>query len=214
MLTCHGLAKGNVEELLALSDAEQETLLKRLTHHALCKMRSLTWRGAYVARGGSVPGGYEPYDFALDAIQKMFDGTRPWNKERYPTLEKALRATIDSDISHMVQSPENAKARRLTPVGQTAQAYDIPGTEENPLKVVIDRDWQDRYHKAAMKELEGDEFLKKLFQCLEAEITKPDEIATMLDTTVDEVNNGKKRIRRKLEKLDGKFPPLKRRVTS
>jgi hypothetical protein len=202
-----------VEELLALSTEEQETLLKRLTHHALCKMRRLTWRGAYVLKGGSVPGGYEPYDFALDAIAKMLDGTRPWNKERYPTLENALRATIDSDISHLVDCPENIKARRLTSAkGETAEVYEIRSSEPNPLTVVIDRDWQDQYHKAAMKELDGDGFLKKLLECLEAEITRPADIAVMLNTTEDEINNGKKRLRRKLEKLDGRFPPPKRRA--
>ena len=67
-------------------------------------MRRLTWRGAYVARGGSVPGGYEPYDFTLDAIDKAMDGTRPWNREKYKTLESFLRSIIDSDINHLVES--------------------------------------------------------------------------------------------------------------
>lgn len=203
--------QGKVEELLALSDIEQETLLKRLTHHALCKMRSLTWRGAYVTKGGAVPGGYEPYDFALDAIAKMLEGTRPWNKEQYPTLEKALRATIDSDINHLVSRPENFKARRLVSAkGEVSEAYNMEGAGPNPLTLVINRDWQAKFHDAAMHELENDQFLKELFECLKAEITKPEEIALMLEITVEEVNNGKKRLRRKLEKLDGKFPPMRR----
>lgn len=164
-----GPGNGVLDELLALSDVEQETLLKRLTLHAYCKMRHLTWRGVYFSRGAVVPAGYEPYDFALDAIEKLLDGRRPWNREKYLTLETALRATIDSD-------------------------------------------WQERFHKAAMKELKGDDFLVEVFELLAAEFTKPEEIATMLDTTVDEVNNAKKRLRRKLEKLDGKYPPPKRRA--
>jgi hypothetical protein len=206
-----------VEEFLALSAGEQETLLKRLTHHALCKMRSLTWRGAYVARGGAVPGGYEPYDFALDAIEKLLDGRRPWNKEHYPTIEASLRAAIDSDISHLVECPDNAKSRRLLPPsakGESFQAYEVPGTEPNPLKVIVDSDWQARYHAAATTELDGDDFLQRLLECLEAEITAPADIATMLDITVDDVNNGKKRLRRKLEKLDGEFARPKGRATS
>jgi len=178
-------------------------------------MRQLTWRGAYVRKGGAIPGGYEPYDFALDAIAKMFDGTRPWNKERYPSLEMALRATIDSDISHLVNCPENAKARRLVLINdETSQAYDVPGTEPNPLTLVIDKDWQEKYHKAVITELDGDALLVDLFGCLRAEIILPEEIAQMLDKTVDDINNAKKRLRRKLEKLDGKFPPPIRRVRS
>jgi hypothetical protein len=204
-----------LDELIALSDAEQEALLKRLTLHAHCKMRHLTWRGLYVSRGGAVPGGYEPYDFALDAIQKMLDGTRLWNRDEYSTIEAALRATIDSDINHLAESADNARGRHLASESskrETVQVYQVRGTEPNPLDAVVDRDWQERFHKAAMKELKGDEFLVKVFELLTAEFTKPEEIATMLDTTVDDVNNAKKRLRRKLEKLDGKHPPPKRRA--
>jgi hypothetical protein len=209
------VGKDTLHELLALSDAEQEALLKRLTLHAHCKMRHLSWRGVYLNRGDAVPGGYEAHDFALDAIEKMLDGRRPWNREKYQNLEAALRATIDSDVNHLVESADNARGRRLAVQAskcETAQAYVVPSTEPNPLHSVIDKDWQERFHKAAMKELKGDEFLIKLFDCLAAEFTKPEEIATMLDTTVEEVNNGKKRLRRKLEKLDGKCPPPKRRA--
>jgi hypothetical protein len=206
-----------VEEFVALTPEEQETLLKRLTHHALCKMRRLTWRGAYVTKGGAVPGGYEPYDFALDAIEKLLDGTRPWNKEKYATLEKALRSTIDSDINHLVESIDNAHGKRLgSPAtkGDTALAYVVHSMEPIPIKVVIDRDWQEQYHKAAMKVLNGDAFLGKLFECLEGEITEPHEIATMLDISVDDVNNGKKRLRRTLAKLDGRFTHPNKKVLS
>ncbi len=204
-----------MDELLALSDVEQETLLKRLTLHAHCKMRHLTWRGVYVNNGGVVPGGYEAYDFALDAIEKMLDGRRQWNKEKYSTFEAALRATIDSDVNHLADSADNARGRRLSVKSskcETAKAFEVPGTEPNPLDTVIDCEWQERFQNAAMKELKGDEFLTKIFECLAAEITKPEEIAIILDTTEDDVNNGKKRLRRKLDKLDGRYPPPKRRA--
>ena len=201
-----------MDELLSLSDADQEALLNRLTVHALCKIRRLTWRGAFISKGGSVPGGYEPYDFALDAIEKLLDGRRPWNREKYETLDAALRGTIDSDISHLVQSIDNAQFRRIIRSGSNGeadQAYEVLGTEPNPLRVTIAREWREDFQKAAMKELEGDAFLQRLFECVDADITDPSEISIMLDVTVDEVNNGKKRLRRKLEKLDGKFLPPK-----
>lgn len=203
-----------MEEFLALIAEEQESLLKRLTHHALCKMRRLTWRGAYVTKGGSVPGGYEPYDFALDAIQKLLDGTRPWNREKYTTVEAALRSSIDSAISALVKSVDNSHGRRLAPPttkDDTAKAYEVHSTDPNPLDVVVDSDWQEQFHKAALQELNGDEFMVRLFECLAAQITDPTEIALVLDSTIDDVNNGKKRLRRK---LDGRFKPTKKRVVS
>src|SRR6476620_1001135 len=129
-------------------------------------MRSLAWRGAYVRKGGSVPGGYEPYDFALDAIQQLLDGSRSWNREQYPTLEAVLRSFIDSTISKAVNLIENKKERRMIPAtGELT--FDLTGDEPTPLQIVVDRDWQERFHKAAMTELNGDKFLIDLFECLE-----------------------------------------------
>ena len=130
-------------------------------------------------------------------------------------LRRRYGATIDSDINHLADSADNARGRRLaveSSKDEAAQAYTVPGTEPNPVTTVIDCDWQNRFHKAAMKELKDDPFLIKIFECLEAEITKPEEIAVVLDTTPEEVNNAKKRLRRKLEKLDGKCPPPNRRA--
>ena len=200
-----------MEELLALSNEEQETLLKRLTHHALCKMRSLTWRGAYLRKGGSVPGGYEPCDFALDAIQQLLDGSRTWNREKYSTVEAVLRSFIDSTISKVVNLIENKQERRMVPATGEAK-FDLVGDERTQIQIVVDRDWQERFHKAAMGELNGDKFLIELFECLEADITAPSEIAQVLGTDVDAVNNGKKRLQRRLEKLDKKFAPPKQRA--
>ncbi len=178
-------------------------------------MRRLTWRGAYVARGGSVPGGYEPYDFAIDAIKKAMDGTRPWNRAEYKTLEGFLRSIINSDISHLVESVDNSTGRRLGPQSgkdETVGAYVAPSTEPDPLIVLIDKEWQGRFHEAAIKELKGEEFLIKLLECMEAEITEPREIAELLGTTVDQVNNEKKKLRRRLSELHTRIKPAEKRT--
>ncbi|MCC7333850.1 MAG: hypothetical protein IT422_02065 [Pirellulaceae bacterium] len=204
-----------MDELIALTDEEQEALLERLTHHALCKMRRLTWRGARVVRGGSVPKGYEPYDFALDAIQQLLDDSRSWNREVYPTLESVLRSFVDSKISGMVNLTENKLDRRLTPPkGQSATMYDIPNTESDPLRLLIDVERQQQLHDAAFKEFDGDTLLENLFICIEDEITKPKDIASLLDMKVEEVNNGLKRLRRALNKLEKKFLPAGARAKS
>lgn len=204
-----------MQEFLNLSREAQERLLKRLTHHALCKMRRLTWRGAYVARGGSVPGGHEPYDFALDAIAKAMDGTRPWNREKYTSLEGFLRSIIDSDINHLVESVDNATGRRLASASgkdETVRAYAVCGKEPNPLMVVIDKEWQVQFHEAAAKELKGEAFLGNLLECMDAGITEPRDIADILGTATDTVNNEKKKLRRRLDKLNTRVKPTKKRT--
>lgn len=113
-----------MDELLALSDGEQEALLKRLTLYAQCKMRRLTWRGVHARRGGTAPGGHEPYDFALDAIQKLLDGSRSWDRQKYPTLVAVLRAIIDSDINHLADSIDNPAAVDATVDATSASLND------------------------------------------------------------------------------------------
>lgn len=197
-----------MDEILNLTNDEQTRLLKDLTAHALHKMRRLTWRGAYVRDGGSVPKGKEPADFALEAIKKALSGERGWNRVAYPTLKAFLRSVVDSEISHLVESTDNRYGRRTS--NQGPESFSVPLDHADPRTVVIDRDWKESFQKFALEELEGDEFLQDLFKCLEADITQPAEIAVMLDTTVDRVNNEKKRLNRKLAKLNPRvIPPRK-----
>lgn len=145
------------------------------------------------------------------------DGSRPWNRTKYATLEGFLRSIIDSDINHLVESVDNAKGRRLTREsgnGETVTAYEIPGVEPNPQVVVVDKEWRNGFHETAMKELKGEEFLIKLFECMEAEITEPQEIAEVLGSTVSHINNEKKRLRRRLDALNTRVKPTKKRIAS
>jgi hypothetical protein len=193
-----------LQEIFNLSQEEQERLLKRLTHHALCKMKPLTWRGASIKRGGSVPGGHEPYDFAVDSFSKALDGSRKWNREKHPTLEGFLLSIVDSDINHLAESLDNSHGRRIAPTKtpvEVDEAERVEGREVNPVFAVVNKEAHEHFLATAMKLLEGDNFLIQLLDCMEAEITEPSEIAEMLDISVDGVNNGKKRLRHKLDTL-------------
>lgn len=201
-------------ELHELTVAELESLLKRLAVHASCRMRRLYWRGAYLHKGGSVPGGHQPADIAADAIAKMLDGTRPWNKESYPDLEDALMASIDSDIYHLCKSFDNRKMRRdTTDSGDRFIEYVPCKSDPDPLRLLTDNEWRNNFHEDVLKEISGEERLKELFECLENEITKPADIAIIMQTTTDEVNNLKKRLRRKLDKLEARYASPSRRKT-
>lgn len=200
-----------MKEFLALSSAEQDRLLDRLTDHAECKMRRLTWRGARIARGGSVPGGYESYDLALEAIAYALEteGSR-WNRESFKTPESYLRSVIDSKISNLVNLSENKFERRM-PVAPSGDGevitLEIPGSEQDPLVLIIDKESRDKLRSDAMKELQGDGTLINIFECMHAEITKPMEIAETLSTkekpvSQNDIYNATDRLARRLEKLD------------
>jgi hypothetical protein len=117
----------------------------------------------------------------------------------------------------LVESIDNAQGRRLSlPISRDddASASGFPSPEPDPVTVAIDRDWQQHFHRLALKELEGEPLLVQIFECLENDITDPSDIAVMLSTSVDDINNAKKRLRRKLDKLDPRHKPVKQKVVS
>jgi hypothetical protein len=195
-----------LKEILNLSQTDLERLLERLTHYALCKMQKLKWRGAYLSNGGSPPCAYEPTDFALDAIKGALHGKRNWNREKYATLELFLKSVIRSRINNLVKSPDNSGSQRFAPAknagGDETEGFE--SCEANHVKVVILKEWCDKFRAAARKDLEGDSFLTQLFECIDSGYTKPLEIAEVCGISVNDVNNGMKRLRRKLDAIN--FP--------
>jgi DNA-directed RNA polymerase specialized sigma24 family protein len=205
-----------LNEIIDLGREDLQRLVDRLAHHAWCKMRRLTWRGAYFARGGSAPGAYTAEDFVQDAFRKaMDDEGRQWDRAKCPSLERFLRGIIDSDINHKVESIDNAIGRRLfssTGKHETELSYQLPGTEADPLHAIIDPESREHFYQSASKALKDEPDLQKLLDCLATEVTDRSEMALMLDTTPDEVTNMIKRLRRKLDKLVTRNGPAKKRT--
>jgi DNA-directed RNA polymerase specialized sigma24 family protein len=84
-----------------------EDIVVDLLMHAHRRMRRLIWQGS---RGAS-PDGWQAEDVVQEAIAKFIDGSREWNRRRYPSLLKFLSAVVDSEIGHRVQSSTNRKSR-------------------------------------------------------------------------------------------------------
>jgi RNA polymerase sigma factor (sigma-70 family) len=187
-----------------LSNEQWSELVERLTLHAACKLLRLHWRGILWSRGGAVPGGVEPDDLASAAIIDVIEGTRSWDPEAHSDFLKFLRGVVDSKVSHLVQEVENRKSRRLVPADsgeEGATAHGVAGREPDPASFVQDREAADRFRARVLKAVTGDEIAAKVFECLEAEYTKPQEMAELLGLTVSEINNAQKRLRRKVSEL-------------
>jgi DNA-directed RNA polymerase specialized sigma24 family protein len=187
-----------------LSDEQWTELVERLTLHAACKLLGLHWRGILGSRGGAVPGGVEPADLASVAIVDAIQGTRPWDPEAHPDFLKFLRSVVDSKVSHLVGKVENRKSRRLAPTDcdeEGAAAYDLAGREPDPAGFYQDLEAADRFQAKVRGVLEGDEVAVQVFECLNAEYTKPQEIDEILGLSVPEINNAQKRLRRKVYEL-------------
>ena len=101
-----------------------------------------------------------------------------------------------------MNSFDNRRTRRLAPPGtgdESSSAYEAAGREADPVELVSSREAAEKFRAPIVEALKEDELAYQVFECLEAEITKPSEIADYLGLPVAEVNNAQKRIRRKVE---------------
>lgn len=188
-------------EVPNLSDSEWEELVGKLTLHAHSKLRKLYWRGVPYAKGGAVPGAASAQDFAAEAIEAFLDGTRKWDKTQQPDFLQFLLGVVDSKISHLVESVENRTTRRIdTAKKDDEPAYKLRAKSKRPDEIVIDDEERLRTREAVLAELRDDDLAKSLFECIEAEITKPAEIAEYLGLDVSDVNNSQKRLRRAVDR--------------
>ncbi|TWT60974.1 hypothetical protein [Rubinisphaera italica] len=188
-------------EVPKLSEVEWEELVGKLTLHAHSKLIKLYWRGVPYAKGGAIPGAPSAQDFAAEAIEAFLDGTRTWDKTKHPDFLQFLLSVVDSKINHLVESAENRKTRRIdTAKKHIEPAYELRGKSKRPDEIVIDEEARRRNREAVLAVLGDDKLAKSLFECIEAEITKPAEIAEYLGLDVSDVNNAQKRLRRAVDK--------------
>ena len=105
-------------------------------------------------------------------------------------------------VSKLVNSVDNRRTRRLGPPGtsdESSSAYEAAGREPDPAELVSSREAAEKFRAPIVEALKDDELAYQVFECLEADITKPSDIAGYLGLSVVEVNNAQKRIRRKVE---------------
>ena len=200
-----------------MSAGEVTELVEHLANYALSKMRRLSWRGirfvgSSAKRGEiSAGGGISPVDLAAEAIELFLEGKRKWNQEKVPDFRRFLRGIIDSRVSHLVEEAEN-RATREAPVTAAAHAGSssletlIPARGLDgwsPAEVFENEEWKEKFHALVAKEIDEDPLLHGLIQCFGAGLT-PAEAAEMLEVEVNEIYNARKRLARKLNKVEAK----------
>ena len=75
---------------------------------------------------------------------------------------------------------------------------DPPDPGSDPATECMNQDQLEKFRASVAQEIAGDKLVEGIFSCLEAEITKPHEMAEVLDVKVKDINNGQKRLRRKV----------------
>jgi hypothetical protein len=165
-------------------------LYPRLLLVAAGKLNRLSWRGQ---RLGAIPGGKTAADIVHDAIVKTMSGQRAW-KAQQNSLFDHLAGVISSEISHLVQSPDN----RIT-VRADDNVVQLVNHREDPETIII-RKAQELIYLARKKPM-----LRMLAESIlyDANASTPN-LMVKLDLSLREVESLKKALRRATEAfLDG-----------
>jgi len=172
----------------------------------------LRWRGVPGTKGGRAPGGVQACDLAAEALVLVIEGRRAWDPVSHPDFEQYLRSIIDSRVSALVTSAENRRTRRVesaVPVADGPEAPDDPPEAQfpdpmspEPGDVVATRELRDQARALMEAELGNDPSALSILECLEADITKPAEIAELAGVSVEEIYNAQRRFRRAAEKVN------------
>lgn len=200
-------------DLPHLTDDQWNELLERLTYYALSKFRKYGWRRGNPQKvEWAGPDGTSPEDLALAAVTSVVEGRRAYDSDTYPDFREFLRSVIDSQISHLAEKARSRRTDRI-PIardGETGELaeVDICGDEPDPADTCMNRELLDSVRGVFAARIEEDPLLVQILQCMEAEITKPAEVAAVLGTDVKSIYNAQKRFQRM---IDQAFPEERER---
>ena len=164
----------------ALREVDWADLGVRLTAYAVWKARNLAWRHG---RGELSLGARTPDDLAADAILKVLAGERGWDPRRGPLLPY-LQGVVDSLLSHAAAAPDVSRTERRAGAELAADPVDdAAGERVDRLRAHLRREPQPA--------------LLAVIDAIAANCEpRPQALATHLGTTVADVNNRLKRLRR------------------
>ena len=164
----------------ALREIDWADLGVRLTAYAVWKTRNLAWR-----RGGSelALGARTPDDLAADAILKVLSGERAWDPQRGPLLPY-LQGVVDSLLSHAAAASDVSRTDR----GDVAERA-IPPSDDSAVERV--ERLRQQLHR------DGQSALLAVVDAIAAHCEpRPQALAAQLGTSVTDINNRLKRLRR------------------
>lgn len=199
-----------------LRDANWRTIGKELAAYALARVRTYRWR---TGNRRDLAEGQQAVDLAAEAIRRLMDGTRRWDPNEV-ALVPFLRGVVDSLVSHLADSADNARQVRI-PDGEDGEElgdrfeFDaarndhhglLPDRPPDPETVLAAhrREFADKRLDQLLDEVKDNADLVAVVDALmRVDEPKPAAIAEHLGLEVSEVNNRLKRLRRTADRLTG-----------
>jgi len=182
--------------------------LRKMTTDDLDKLRYKI-HYLFSNRLSRIPNAPSPDDLLQDVFEKLIDGRRKWPEQRVSLLTCIINI-IKSDISHLERNINITSKIELTN-GVSSDIYDQKmncTAQYNTNNAGIDSVIRHLIHKETQNEIlsfvSDDEILLKIMK-LKFETPgislKPRVIADELNIAVDVVNNAKKKLKQKLQKI-------------
>lgn len=200
-------------DLAKLQQVDWKTIGIQLAGYARWKARRLRWRTRGV---DDLAKGKTPEDIAAEAIEKALDGTRALNFTNNELLD-CLKSIVDSDINHLAHSADNIRQvtglqnqngeelRDKMEFDAVRQNYNdlISQQPSDPGEQIVESDEQEAERRidSLFKSLSDDMGLTEVLEAILEGETKPKDIADRLNTSVSDINNRLKRIRRHARKV-------------
>ncbi len=164
------------------------------TIHELCPDEVVAYVTRYAMIGFGYLDRYElettPNDIVQEAFQRVLEGRRPWNRERYQTPEDFLCSVVDSIAANWRRSVDHRHAR--------GAVRDVEDRNPQPLGTIDGtRDFSGVLYEELLGAVEAsgdDEAILVLEGRLDGLSRR--EIAETLELTVGEVTNATKRLER------------------
>jgi hypothetical protein len=170
-----------------LRDVDWAAIGIRLTAYASWKARNRQWR---TGRSDALAGGRTPEDLAAEAVLKVLSGERAWDPTRGALLPY-LEGVVDSLLSHLADSLDNRLQERW------ADAHDRAADSE-PLGDPVERV---EALRAAVQQNAQPALLAVIDALAAGCEPKPQALAAQLGTSVADINNRLKRLRRLAQQI-------------
>jgi hypothetical protein len=200
----------------------------RLVKYALWLVKHYRWQGQYgswIDPGSCVlPGGVGVEDVVAGAVEKVFSGSRSWNPDAV-SLYGVLAGIVRSDISTLLNSQINKREVRASALEEFARQERAPTdvldhalAERRPPHIPEELlsatpspsdSLLEKENKEAIVSFggflkdRGEPRLQQLVECIMVnKLSGPMAFAQVMGTTVKEIYNLQKRLRRKAEEFN------------
>lgn len=198
----------DIAQLKKFNEADWNSLTIQGIAYAEKKSRKLRWNNAH-----GLPKGQQPADIFFTVVEKTLDGIksagvtgRKWNESKNPTLLEHLKDGIDSEFSNLVNGMEHQSSEYFKKLDNSEFESKIDKTLSMNVSFG-DNDKTSTDKIALLKlELKSDADAIQVIEAFELLSDEegplgPQQVASILDMKISDVNNALKRIRRAGDKI-------------